>query len=554
MLKTIRLQEARIEGNSILFSTYPITGILGLVSFVDNVDGVDGTHSFQKSFRISTDGVNFGEWTLLTIGNLQAITLTEFQVVSFELQYFKNQPIGDDDLSINTIDIKYNYQTPQPQEIFDKTIFKNFFQTDDIAVLNWYMNVLNKLYNKGLVANYIDRKNHNEDPIDYIQLWSSVAKFFSYYVVYARQFQNFHESEILLFEFLEQRGIKISSFSTLPEMNEIMENFYIEMSKRGTIRIVDKKEEGESVEGELLRLINYDSESDEVLFNPRLPQHIGWNLGNSSPLHRGLKLHQNLNKALKNILLGGVEVTDGSKTVLSGQNFTFTQKLKIHSRMNYLLFFSLKTSGKISVKMTSYDKNNTLLDSYSQKDGSIQQFFFTAGSLYRSDKYLPISLNIYNSQKKPFLESTTSLHQGQDLSLNPGTVWLNFEITTVETALIEEISLTPSHTPYSAGFLQMNNAIDLFAVNNNHQHTFKSICRWISKNLIPYNSNLLTTDLDDLKNIDTTKEVEVRETVWIGGESFCEKLGWRPITPTCELIDTIWIGEEATAYCKKIIV
>lgn len=543
MIKELKIKEARIEGNSLLFSTYPVVGVVGLTSFLDDVDGVDANHKFEKSFRYSTNGIDYSEWVELTLINLQALNFPSNQVVSFELQYFKNQPPGEDVLKVNQVTIQYNHQNQPPQEIFDKTIFHSFFETDDIAVLNWYINVLNKLYDKGLIANYIDRRNHNGSSIDFIQLWSSIAKFFAYYVVYARQFQNFHQSDVLLFEFLEQRGINISSTTTLEEMNKIMSNFYQEMSKRGTIRIVDRKEDGEEIEGELLRLLNYDEAEDELLFNPRLPHHAGWNLGSSSPLHRGLFMHRNVDKVVQRDIREYLP-----------RKFTFTKKIKIDSRLNYSFFFLIKTNGLLSVKLLSYDKNSILIPTYSYKTDQPQSFFFEDAPLYRSDVYLPITVHLYNCQKKTDANNTTSIHQGQDLKIHQDAVWVNFEITSTEDMIIEDVRFTPSQTPYSAGFLQIDNVIDLFAVNNNHKHTFASVCRYITKNLIPYNSNLLTTDLKDLKNIDTSVEEEVRETVWIGGDFYCEKLGWRPVNPSCETIETIWVGDEDTAYCKKIIV
>lgn len=553
MIKKLILQDARIEGNSILFSTYPITGLIGLVSFVDVTQGEDEDRRFDKFFRYSTDGVNYSEWITLSLSNLQALTFTEFQIISFELQYVKKQPLGENDLRIQDIEIQYNYQDNLNKgEIFNKTVFKRFFENDDVRVLNWYINVLNKLYERGLIASYIDRSNHNNSSIDYLQLWGSVAKFFAYYVVYARQYENFHQSESLLFEFLEQRGIKISNLSSIEEMNYIMSNFYKEIAKRGTIQIIENKEDGSLIDGELLRLLCYDASEDELVFNPRLPHHVGWNLSNSSPLYRGLLVHENVNKAAKNSLMEVEIVEDEGKSVYYGSGFKFAKRFKVDSKQDYLFSFLIKTIGELTVSLKAFDKNNSPLETYSYNDGEIRSTFFVDAKLLREDKYLPVSLNILNSQKALDNENATSINQGNDLKLDPKTTWIDIEVSTTSESYFDNIKLLLSKTPYSSGFMQTNNVIDFFGTNKNHRLSFKDIYHYIVKYLIPYNSNLLATDLSDVRNIDQKIQEPKRKTKWIGGKSYCEQNGWRPISPACETIDVSWIGDEETAYCKKI--
>lgn len=558
------LQDIKKEGNSIFISSYPTVGIIALTSFFEDLDGEDGTHLFQKSFRYTVDGVHFSEWMSLTVPNLTGLALLPHQIVKFEFEYLKIQPLGDDQLQVNELQLQFNQQPVDPQEMFDKTIFKAFFESNDMRVLNWYINVLNKLYQKGLIPDYLERNNTeiaNSDE-DFLQFWGAIAKFFSYYVIYARQFQNFYESESLLQEFLEQRGLKISDSTTLEQMNELMKNYYSEISKRGTIHIVDKQSNGLQIDGELLRLLWYKQHQDEFIFNPRLPQHIGWNLGNSSPLYKGLYLHDNANKAVeqqlypKNIDLytGASLIVDEGHNVLtiSDNSLQFTQKIKVDSNLDYQFSFLIKSTAKISVKFICYDVDNNIIDTYSYKDGSVNDTALQQVKLYRGDKYLPVNVFLYNSNKPTFANDLTEIHQGSDIKLHSDVVWVSPQITIEDgDANIYGIRFLPLKTPYSHGIIQTNNVIDSFIINNNNKYTFKQAHNYIVKYLLPYNSHLVTIDIQQFVNAQDQQETAISQTKWIGGDGYCETLNWRPVEPYCETVATNWIGEEHTAYCEQ---
>jgi hypothetical protein len=101
---------------------------------------------------------------------------------------------------------------------FKNSIFSTFFGTDDINVLNWLINVLEKLFQKGLLPNYLDRYDDNNDATDFLNFWKAICKFFSYYVIYARQYQTFYTNIHLIREFLAERGIVYSLDNTLSQL------------------------------------------------------------------------------------------------------------------------------------------------------------------------------------------------------------------------------------------------------------------------------------------------------------------------------------------------
>lgn len=559
-MATLTLQDIKTEGNSIIITSYPITGVLALVGLTEVIQGQDATHSVIKTFRYTIDGVSYSEWLPLTVSNLTSLNLEAHHIVKFELNYFKQQPLGSDQLTVQQVDINYTQTTDNHDNtIFNKTIFYQFFESNHTDVLNWYINVLNKLYKKGLIPDYLDR-NIGGDDSDFLQFWSSIAKFFAYYVIYARRFQNFHQSESLLFEFLEQRGMYISDSTTLDQMNELMNDYNAEIAKRGTINIVNQQEDGYEVDGELLRLLYYRRKNDEFLFNPRLPQHIGWSLGNSSPLNRDMLLNENLNKFAKLITNGqinGIDSViqeDGRAVAVfqPGSSFTHTIALKVDGRLDYQLFFETQTAGEITVSVAATDSNNMTVQTYSQRDGAPESYFLKNTPLYRSDRFLPVKLLLHNYFKPTFTGDTTEIHQGQNLRMHKETVWVEITISSTDLLHIDlnTLRFVLLKTRYSHGLIQTNNVVDMLAINNNDKFTFTHLYNRITRYLIPYSSHLIITNINDFGNIDNAIQIPIKTTKWIGGQGYCETVGWRGIEPFCEKRVTKWIPEEETSYCE----
>jgi hypothetical protein len=485
----------------------PAIGLLALTSFVSTETGVSETAYFDKSFRYSLNGVTYSDWTPLTTEAILGIPVTTKSTLVIELQYDKSEPrTGESVLGLTSVEIEATKQSGVAQNYFDKTVFKEFFDSDNVEVLNWYVNVLEKLYERGIVPNYIDRLNDYEQPDDFLDFWKSVAKFFSFFVIYARQFQKFYESEVLLSEFLEERGLKTSPNNTLEELTSLMKNYYYQMSRRGTISVVDRLLEGAEMDGELTRLIRCDS-NDEFLFSLHRPEHIGWNIGNSSPMYRGLSLNQGLNKfaaAIEDYPIGNVGnyaiVIDEGHEAL---NFVGTfgdsgYKLKVSKNVDYEFSFMIKLPAlsTMTVRALAYDKDLNITSLKSRADGTDLDVFVQDVSLSRSDKYLLVRAIFYNSSR------TVDATDGQNLLMVDDTVWIAPFVDVTNGALIYNVKFLPLMTPHSSGFVQVNNWISCWMKNNNYGMGMGSVREFISRYLIPYNSHIKIIDL----NKDTLKD------------------------------------------------
>lgn len=293
----------------------PVVGLTSLTSFVDSVIGETGTRYFTREFRYSIDGLNFSLWQTLTNANLLAIDISP--AYAFRVQY-RYTRAGTDPTGVlefeNVELLGTSTPTTCPQAYLD-SIFNQFFSCYSIDVLNWCLNVLEKVYKKGIVPKYIDRggnENFDWEDKDFIDFWRTVCCYFAVVVNYGRQFQNFPNNSLLLVEYIKSKGLYISEDQSEEDLLYLMEYFWDEMRKRGTLQIattyqaIDVDESSSSVpggsvnllDGELLRLIT-KAALDEFIFCYVEPWKVGWNVNNSSPLHRGINSYYNAIKILE---------------------------------------------------------------------------------------------------------------------------------------------------------------------------------------------------------------------------------------------------------------
>lgn len=99
--------------------------------------------------------------------------------------------------------------------------------------------------------------------------------------------------------------------------------------------------------GEYLRMICYNQDCDEFMFNLVNPNHMGWNIGNSSPLWKGLRQHQN-NSIIKGYESFSEDVWDLSYYPIIGSGIATEQFLIKHdSAANDLLKYDTASNTYI---------------------------------------------------------------------------------------------------------------------------------------------------------------------------------------------------------------
>lgn len=258
------------KGFEVRSSSIPPSGFVAiLLSCYMNKEVVYGYNDDRTFFRYSLNGGStFTAWSVLKSSSLDQLSLSTesleciFQVMSEPSMEFILNHSDPTDLSF--VDVVYH-----------RTAFADFFESSDWRVIGWAFNVLEKLYEDGIVPKYISRKNSK----DYCSFFFSICQMFAFVVVFARQFLKVEETDVLLRSFVEQWGITYDGINTPEERVELFSNWMSQFYQRGTNKI---GESGAVVNGELMRLVGYEAPM-EFLFTRLLPHETGWCLGHSSP-------------------------------------------------------------------------------------------------------------------------------------------------------------------------------------------------------------------------------------------------------------------------------
>lgn len=382
------------------------------------------------------------------------------------------------------------------QEIYNKTVFKRFFEENDPAVMEWAENVLEKVSSPGILPTFIKK-----DGEDFKAYWETVCHIFALVVLYAKQYNEIDTNKILFELFIENRGLVTDEVDTLEQMQYLFDNYVKEYRKRGTLDIVNK--EG-TILGELLRLIWYKSE-EEFIFALLMSRDTGWTMGYSSPTWNRTDTVLNVTKGYEtttnvtdlnayplvnptgvvmvgdvdndgnpikamtfvgNSLVGISSAEDKSKLLPVSENMTYqiSFKVKTSSVNNQNLKFGVEVYGKGKQVMTckeSYGEAESI--SFVSNDGALSLLFAGVyyecrGILSRKDRAYasPVALNFPNGRGLQMKEGTSylSLFLTQDRSAASNNVY------------IYDIKIKPIFLPFYQGNLGEKDVIAAYYKNN----------------------------------------------------------------------------------------
>ena len=388
------------NGDVLRISTdVPVLGLVLLSGFMDDTDGETSDVYFKKKFRYSKDiGVTWSEWQDLNQGNIQSVPISEKESFLFEYAYQQEGENGE--LYFNWVQLEGEVKQGD-DVIYSKTDFKKFFDVNDINVLGWAFNVLEKLYERGILPKYVQR-DYTENSKDFIDYWLSITHFFAIIVYMARQFQDIPKNKILFDLFLESKGLALSGEESLVQREYLFANYIDEFRKRGTKNITST--DG-IVNGEFMRLINYKDTNEFMFFN-LVFQDLGWCCDLSSPMWTGTEQIVNAMKAYEY----GEDVKDKSLYPLAGDtgNINIVEEdgksyfslpstagfngieapgekeklLKISPSLSYEIYFKVKASGNASSPdhvvfgVNGYNEKLEPVDFYNGQTGEVLNSFF----------------------------------------------------------------------------------------------------------------------------------------------------------------------------------
>lgn len=505
-------------------------GRLTLNEYSDKILGTNARNGITTEFRVISDSLFYDDWKTLNNENVNGVIIKPNQII--QVKYTRiTENNGNNNFIFQSVDFNGEYESREyVAPILNSSIFSDTAWKDDTERLA--QNLFKKLYFRGIVPNYIKRGANltlKEDE-DYQIFFGAISKFFAIILNFFKRFEHPYTDFELLKEIVKQSGINFNEGDiTLKQLQDISRNIYDEIRKRGTKKIFDN-------DGEFSRLIRHDK-ADELLYENVPKSSLGWCLGKSSPMYRGvsndsIKLNKTgeITKDFQNIdnfsVFGSVLLknTDGKKVINvtsngglgindNSQNIKF---INIDPHLDYEISFFIRfsdTSGNLNVRVDGFDNlKNKLNDSFVHPNNdSVSDYIlqsqpmskFNRNVWYRfscilhayysenSDSELNIGFgnNLYfNNPFIKYIVPNIYINGGGEID-----IW-NYKIKPlVRGTNILPIKGDKNNNAFSLGFIQAGSFFHAYFKNNNNNQSDSDVADIIERYLLPYSStNILT--------------------------------------------------------------
>jgi len=527
------------DGDVIVIKTnVPVVGIVVLTSFIDNTEGETGSIYFVKTFHYSTNGgLTFSDWIELTTVNIQNIVIERIDYFIVEYRY-KRTGVGAD-LTFNSIHLGGTLD-PLSYPVFNSMIYSEFFTPDNIDVLRWAINVLEKLFKRGIIPSYVVR-NQGGDDKDFVSYWFTITHFFAILVYYARGFENLPASLYLMREFVKGRGVYMRNNPDVEELFYVYNNYITEIALRGT-KEIHRRESATfdmnssiyyggaigaelidpGIDGELLRLLDAVA-IDEFMFAYTTRGELGWCIGQSSPLYTGADGIKNLIKAYEyDEVVGDLAnyplvndtfiaiVNDKMQitNVPAGENagiadaFQRDKAIVVDPTLDYELSFKVEKSeliGDLTFGIYLFDANFNGVAPVSIVTGAPSGVFFSKAPLNLVNTEYWIRAVLYSASNPLIADDVLNIGFGESLRM-PATTRYIMPLLLVENdggtpltdvVTISDIKVRPAALWFSRGTLSARNFIIGYIKNNSTEYNNQQVEKIINEELIPYNTYTL---------------------------------------------------------------
>lgn len=532
-----------------------ITGKIRFTGYTETIENETEDRSLKREFRISQDGVFWTDWATLNIDNLSSEEYFTDSYIQIEIRYTRTGTDELGDIVFKSIDFNGTRKSIQfDAPTLQSSIFGNIIGTNILAKLE--RNIFKKLYYRGILPDYIKRaenSSYNEDK-DFVDLFYSIARFFSILISFFRRWENFRNDEDLLREQVRGYGIYFNENDiTLSELKYIAQNILSQAQQRGT-EMIFKRKGVAPIDGEFIRLTR-NRICDELLYEYIPIYKIGWCLGNSSPIYKGTAMAYNLNKtnentkdfhSLSNFVLSksgtgsySLQNTDNKRVIRLSTTSRGTGHSAIgridsninvgdniysaDSQLDYEITFAFKiNSGTNLSKLTlnfgveGFDINKEKLnDAFSTVDGFqvSENFFDQSMDIWKIGQWYYARGIIHAYSSENVIGSKTNLGIGQDLVFNNSFVKyiipkIEFYTKTAQNASIDiyDYKIRPlirgknilplkngSIDSHGLGFIQGSKILYTYVRNNNNGQSEDEIIDIIERYLYPFNTvNMFT--------------------------------------------------------------
>lgn len=537
-------------GDVLLIDVKPqITGRVHLTDFSDVVEGVTATRTVEKEFRVSPDGVFWNDWQELNAANLSSSEYIVDSSLTIQLRYTRTGSDSTGVIEFKSIDFMGSREAIQfVAPTISSSIFANIIGTPEMKALE--ENIFKKLYYRGIVPNYIPRAENSDEKEDkdYIDLFFSVARFYSMFIRFFKRFENFQDDFDLMREQVRQYVIYFDEANiTLEDLQYLAQNLYDQIRQRGTEMIFKRKgyllPNGETlqIDGEFIRLLR-SKVSDELLYENIPLEKVGWCMRQCSPMYRGTGMSKYLNKTkelsedfedLSNFVItqsgdssyrlmdyDGKKVLDlqsnnGGIVGLGRQNEDLDVSDNVYvvdSRLDYEITFAFQVMNvnsltEIMFGVEGFDSmKNKLDDAFITPNGfSVSETFFKYQTINRIKQVWYYVRGIIHSYSTSNVDnSPTNLGIGTNLYFNNS--FVKFILPKIQIRgqfstevaiwdykirpLVRGTNILPlkdgTINSHSLGFIQSSRIFYTYVRNNNNSQSQDEITDIIEKYLLPY--------------------------------------------------------------------
>ena len=527
-----------------------ITGKISFTGYTETIENETEERSLKREFRISQDGVFWTDWATLNIDNLSSEEYFTDSYIQIEIRYTRTGTDESGDIVFKSIDFNGTRKSIQfDAPTLQSSIFGNIIGTNILAKLE--RNIFKKLYYRGILPDYIKRaenSSYNEDK-DFVDLFYSIARFFSILISFFRRWENFRNDEDLLREQVRGYGIYFNENDiTLSELKYIAQNILSQAQQRGT-EMIFKRKGVAPIDGEFIRLTR-NRICDELLYEYIPIYKIGWCLGNSSPIYKGTAMAYNLNKtkentkdfqSLSNFVLSksgtgsySLQNTDNKRVIRLSATSRGTGHSAIgridsninvgdniysaDSQLDYEITFAFKINSGTNLSQLTlnfgvegFDINKEKLnDAFSTVDGFqvSENFFDQSMDIWKIGQWYYARGIIHAYSIENVIGGKTNLGIGNDLVFNNSFVKyiipkIEFYTKTAQNASIDiyDYKIRPlirgknilplkngSIDSHGLGFIQGSKILYTYVRNNNNGQSEDEIIDIIERYLYPFNT------------------------------------------------------------------
>lgn len=540
-------------GDILIIDIVPqMSGKITLTDYSDELEGLTENRSVKREFRVSQDSIFWNDWKELNSINLASEEYIVDNSFVIQVRYTR---IGSDNTgTIKFININFMGSVEAIKFVaptISSSIFANIIGTNEMKSLE--ENIFKKLYYRGIVPNYIIRAQNSDEKEDrdYIDLFFSVARFYSMFIRFFKRFENFRNDYDLMREQVRQYGIYFNeSDITIEELQYLAQNLYDQIRQRGTEMIFKRKgyilPNGEElkIDGEFIRLVR-SKVSDELLYENIPLNKVGWCMRQCSPMYRGTSMSKFLNKTKENtedfedlsnfvITKSGdssyklmdyddkkilfLQANKGGTVGLGRQNEELDVEDNIYivdSCLDYEITFAFRVMGApsrytdIKFGIEGFDSlKNKLDDAFITPNGfSISETFFTIQTINKIPNVWYHVRGIIHAYSTANMEnSPTNIGFGTNLYFNNSFVKyilpkIQISSTTKAEVAIWNYKIRPlirgtnilplkdgNVNSHSLGFIQSSRIFYSYIRNNNNSQSQNEITDIIEKYLLPFNA------------------------------------------------------------------